>query len=401
MEHRIVAAALAGEITVVRDSIPDWEEPRPSEREDDPWDFLDESHGQTPLPPIEVAVDPRGHNILDLLVEEMLSRMAGGESAEDLAPVVLELIVNKGAFVSRRTLEALLTDSEVAALNRTEEKAQRFRRTVGVFALAAFGFDDFEERAPLMQQKLATWGLYGIAYKINHVLELAIEEVMPRGRLLHPAFMRHVRKARVGRSELRLFVRRMVDHEVMRTGLIANGHAWRMLMEIEETDFFEREVIRLFESEVPVGPAENPMLDGFPHTVLLADDDEGLRHALSAWLARMGFRVLTAADGAEAQALLARRRSDVDLVITDLAMPGLEGDALLARIRVSSPSLPVILQTVPPQVNDPDLAERVRRAGHATLIPKHDRALLEDEITRMLHPPRTGSGLGTHLRRSG
>ena len=66
-------------------------------------------------------------------------------------------------------------------------------------------------------------------------------------------------------------------------------------------------------------------------TVLVADDDENIRDGVSWCLRSAGFRVLTAADGAEAV-----RRSgnaSVDLFILDLHMPNLDGAGAFAAIR--------------------------------------------------------------------
>jgi DNA-binding response OmpR family regulator len=66
-------------------------------------------------------------------------------------------------------------------------------------------------------------------------------------------------------------------------------------------------------------------------TVLVADDDENIRDALSWCLRIAGFRVLTAGDGAEAVRRSAK--AAVDLFILDLHMPNLDGAGALAAIR--------------------------------------------------------------------
>jgi CheY-like chemotaxis protein len=66
-------------------------------------------------------------------------------------------------------------------------------------------------------------------------------------------------------------------------------------------------------------------------TVLVADDDETVRESVSWVLEREGFRVLTAADGAEAVRLGAK--AAVDLFVLDVHMPLLDGAAVLAHLR--------------------------------------------------------------------
>jgi signal transduction histidine kinase len=70
-------------------------------------------------------------------------------------------------------------------------------------------------------------------------------------------------------------------------------------------------------------------------TVLLVEDDAALRALLRTVLAQRGFTVLEAADGAEALALADGRR--VDLVVTDITLPGMEGPELLRRLRERRP----------------------------------------------------------------
>ncbi|HSG47956.1 MAG TPA: ATP-binding protein, partial [Longimicrobiales bacterium] len=56
-------------------------------------------------------------------------------------------------------------------------------------------------------------------------------------------------------------------------------------------------------------------------TILIAEDQEDIRRVAEKVLTRMGYRVLTASDGAEAMMILGRERARVDLVLADLVMP--------------------------------------------------------------------------------
>lgn len=76
-------------------------------------------------------------------------------------------------------------------------------------------------------------------------------------------------------------------------------------------------------------------------TILLVDDDPGVRFALTEVLRDRGYRVICATSGAQALTLLA----GVDVVVTDLAMPGMDGLELVSQIRERAPGLPVILLT--------------------------------------------------------
>ena len=79
-------------------------------------------------------------------------------------------------------------------------------------------------------------------------------------------------------------------------------------------------------------------------TVLLVDDEPGVRFALTEVLHDRGYRVIAAASGAEALAAL-DGVAVVDVVVTDLSMPGMDGLELVSQIAARAPTLPVILIT--------------------------------------------------------
>ena len=77
--------------------------------------------------------------------------------------------------------------------------------------------------------------------------------------------------------------------------------------------------------------------------ILVVDDDASLRRVLEYNLAKEGYAVLTADSGEQALALLDAER--VDLLITDIKMPGMDGMDLLRRVRQASPETQVIVIT--------------------------------------------------------
>lgn len=77
--------------------------------------------------------------------------------------------------------------------------------------------------------------------------------------------------------------------------------------------------------------------------ILLVDDEEGYRELIARVLTKAGYEVLQAADGLEALSTL--EQSKIDLVISDILMPNLNGYALVARLREKWPTMPVILTT--------------------------------------------------------
>ena len=74
-------------------------------------------------------------------------------------------------------------------------------------------------------------------------------------------------------------------------------------------------------------------LRGGRETILLVEDEEGLRRVAQRALEKVGYKVLTAADGLEALEIYHRRSHEIDLIITDVVMPKLGGIALYRTLR--------------------------------------------------------------------
>jgi len=85
-------------------------------------------------------------------------------------------------------------------------------------------------------------------------------------------------------------------------------------------------------------------------TILVVDDEDFLLTMTETILTEYGYRVLTANSGAKALAILAREEGDVNLVITDLVMPGMGGRELIERIKQVSPGTKILCMSgcVPP-----------------------------------------------------
>ena len=78
-------------------------------------------------------------------------------------------------------------------------------------------------------------------------------------------------------------------------------------------------------------------------TILIVDDEKNYLVVLSAVLEEEGYEVLTAQSGREA--LEIQETSDLDLTLTDMKMPGMDGIMLLEHIKAKDPDLPVIMMT--------------------------------------------------------
>ncbi len=77
--------------------------------------------------------------------------------------------------------------------------------------------------------------------------------------------------------------------------------------------------------------------------VCVVEDDPAIRQGLVDSLVYAGYEVLECADGLEARRVL--RGADVDLVLLDVLLPGVDGFELLPEIRQGRPTLPVIMVT--------------------------------------------------------
>jgi CheY-like chemotaxis protein len=78
-------------------------------------------------------------------------------------------------------------------------------------------------------------------------------------------------------------------------------------------------------------------------TVLVVDDHDATRQTITRMLEAGGFEVRTASNGIEALERLARERSEIDLVLSDVTMPGMNGIDLSYHIREQYPDVPVAI----------------------------------------------------------
>jgi CheY-like chemotaxis protein len=131
---------------------------------------------------------------------------------------------------------------------------------------------------------------------------------------------------------------------------------------------------------------KSPPLEGVH--VLVVDDDADARYVLQAYLAHHGALVTVAGDAAEALAAL--HRVKVDVVVSDLSMPGLDGHELLLRVR----KLPGELTQPTPAIaltafDNVEHRRRARDVGFDAYLAKPlDPDLLVQAIVRLVPRPR-------------
>lgn len=78
-------------------------------------------------------------------------------------------------------------------------------------------------------------------------------------------------------------------------------------------------------------------------SILVVDDEQMMRELLKKILTREGYKVTTAADGLDALDVL--REEKIDMVISDMKMPGLDGFGLLKTVKEQYPQVGVIMMT--------------------------------------------------------
>jgi PAS domain S-box-containing protein len=107
-----------------------------------------------------------------------------------------------------------------------------------------------------------------------------------------------------------------------------------------------------FEVYLPAGAAsesgERPAAEparlprGQGEFVLVVDDEESVRLVTQKTLERFGYRVLLAAHGAEAVALYAEQGAEIAVVLTDMAMPVMDGPATILALKAMNPAVKII-----------------------------------------------------------
>ncbi|MGO8838083.1 MAG: PAS domain S-box protein [Limisphaerales bacterium] len=115
------------------------------------------------------------------------------------------------------------------------------------------------------------------------------------------------------------------------------------------------------------GAEQSKLPRGHNELVLVVDDEEPIRQVAQRTLERFGYRVLLAADGAEAVSLYKSRQREIDVVITDMAMPVMDGPATILALKAINPHVKLVSSSG--MTADGGL-DKVKEIGVRHFIPK-------------------------------
>ncbi len=140
-------------------------------------------------------------------------------------------------------------------------------------------------------------------------------------------------------------------------------------------------------------PQASPGIDthliprGHNETILVVDDEANIRNTCASMLTRHGYRVLTAGDGTEAIALFARRPNEIRVVVTDLSMPNLDGNALANIIVRLNPGIKIVVVSGHETGGSTD--HPLPQSAHAFLVKPFRAEALLSTVHRLIQEPPT------------
>lgn len=144
-------------------------------------------------------------------------------------------------------------------------------------------------------------------------------------------------------------------------------------------------------AEETAAAAVEPPLQG-TETVLLVEDEEAVRKLAERVLREGGYRVLSAANAIQARQLWSARDGDVDLLLTDVTMPGMSGVAFAGELAASGhpPRTLFMSGNLPGEPGEPAV-----RSGARLLAKPFNVAALLDAVREALDAPPAGGGGAT------
>jgi len=117
----------------------------------------------------------------------------------------------------------------------------------------------------------------------------------------------------------------------------------------------------------PVRPAVAQLPQGHDEVILVVDDEPMIRQVTAQTLAAHGYSVITASQGAEAVTLIETAQRPIELVLTDMMMPVMDGAELSALLEEQHPHIPIIAMS---GLNSHDSGTRDAGMGITRFLPK-------------------------------
>ena len=96
------------------------------------------------------------------------------------------------------------------------------------------------------------------------------------------------------------------------------------------------------EHERSTEPEKETIPHGNGELILIVDDEENIRNVAEATLSKFGYQTVTAVDGTDALAVYSQRKDDIVVVLTDMAMPYMDGHALIRALKKMDPQIKTI-----------------------------------------------------------
>jgi CheY-like chemotaxis protein len=135
------------------------------------------------------------------------------------------------------------------------------------------------------------------------------------------------------------------------------------------------------------GVGEMEAFRGAGQCILVVEDEVSVRSIMHKTLSANGYHVLTACDGTDAMAVFSRSQEQIQLVLTDLSMPLMDGAATICALRRLDANLPIILASG--MLPDNQEAEIKRQGIQGLLLKPFTAEKLLEVIHGVLSAPKT------------
>ena len=146
-------------------------------------------------------------------------------------------------------------------------------------------------------------------------------------------------------------------------------------------------------ASAPATPEPLASGPGGGETVLVAEDEDGVRHLVDRLLSRNGYKVLVACSGAEGLDIVRSYNGDIHLLITDVIMPNMSGRELAETLTTIHPGLLTMYMSGYPDQVIRTWSARYRRPLSAEAVHRSESARRSAQSSRPAEPRGSVSSL--------